>query len=107
MMGFCAPPLMMLRRLALAGFLFAIMAVTGCQTTIRNMSIWTYPAVAFPARSVETGGGNQVLVPAYQPDGNSFCVGMRFVHINAESKNEFSTSNPIEWPAILENKMAR
>jgi hypothetical protein len=59
----------------------------------------------FPPRSVAVGDGNQVLVPAYTPKGNSFSVGMRFVPVMAENKDSLTTSNLLTWPEKIKKMM--
>jgi hypothetical protein len=90
----------------IAVIFFAMVPIAGCQITVRNMSVWIYPAVTFPSRSVEVGGGSQVVVPEYNPKGDSICVGVRLVHINAENKTQMSTSSLLKWPAIISRQMA-
>jgi hypothetical protein len=96
-----------LRTLIFVGLLLDVMMISGCQFAVRRTSIWIYPAPTFPARSAEVGDGNQVLVPAYAPEGNSFSVGMRFVPINAENKDMLTTSNLIRWPEKIKKMMKK
>jgi len=88
----------------IAWFILAVIATAGCQVTVKSMSVWIYPAMTFPSRSVEVGGGDQVLVPMYDPEGDSICIGVRLVHINAENKNQMSTSSILKWPAIIKRQ---
>jgi hypothetical protein len=82
-----------------------IMTAAGCQTIVRRVTIWFYPVVTFPARTVDVGGGRQVRVPEYDPEGNCFCVGARFVPINAENKNKLTTSYFVTWPEKIKRAM--
>ncbi len=84
-----------------------IITITGCQFTVKRTSVWLYPAPTVPARSVEVGGAEQVLVPPYVPEGNSFGVGIRFVPINAENKDALNTSNLSTWPKKIKRAMKK
>lgn len=91
-----------IRPLWVVGIGLALILCAGCQVTARRVSMWIYPAVTYPSRSVEVGDGKQIFVPEYAPRGDItkidfFCVGVRLVPIHAENKNSFSTSNPLEW----------
>ncbi len=88
-------------------FASALIATAGCQMTVRRISVWIYPTLTFPERSVEIGGGDQIRVPAFDPEGDGVCIGARFVHINAETKGQLSTSNLVEWPAKIKEQIER
>lgn len=88
-------------------FASVFITTAGCQVTVRRMSVWIYPTVAFPARSVEVGGGKQVHVPAFSPSGDAICIGARFVHINPENKGLLTTTSLLKWPAKIKEQMQR
>ena len=93
------------------GFAFLIllgaaMLTSGCRTTVAGQSVWIRPALSFAPRSVEVGDGEQVVIPGYEPRGDSLFVVVRVFPEAKKNAQKLTGSNIREWPKKIKNKIS-
>jgi hypothetical protein len=94
------------KALVVMSFLMLALLVTGCRTSFLGQNVWIRPAMSFASRSVDVGDTNQVVLPEYEPRGDSMFVVVRVYPKDKNDANKLTGANVRKWPELIRKKIS-
>ncbi len=95
------------RRIVVTALLLAILLVMGCRTSLLGQSIWIRPATSFASRAVDVGDAEQVVLPEYDPPGDSMFVVIRVYPEDKKDTKKLTGANIRKWPEMIRKKIGK